>query len=69
MLILGRREAESICIDDNVIVTVLRIRGGQVKIGIEAPTGMRVDRREVHDRIGRPDVARDVGGKTEGKPA
>ncbi len=55
MLILSRRPNESIFIADGVVVTVLTIRGDRVKIGIEAPMEVPVHRRELYERIRRPD--------------
>ncbi len=57
MLVLSRKRKESIFINDNVVVTVLRIHGGQVKIGIDAPNGVPVHRKEVYDRIWGREVA------------
>lgn len=52
MLILTRRVGETIFIDDDTInVTVLGIKGNQVRIGITAPTDMSVHRKEVFERI------------------
>ncbi len=52
MLKLTRRTGESILIGDDIIVTVLKIKGiSQVSIGIEAPKHVRVDREEVAERI------------------
>ena len=51
MLILSRREQERINIGGDVIVTVLRIHGNHITLGIDAPTHVRVDRQEVRDRI------------------
>ena len=51
MLILTRREVESLMIGDNVEVTVLGIRGHQVRIGINAPKDVSVHRDEIYDRI------------------
>ena len=51
MLILTRREGESLMIGDNVEVTVLGIRGHQVRIGINAPKDVSVHREEIYDRI------------------
>jgi carbon storage regulator len=51
MLILGRREGESIIIGDDVKVTITKIEGNQVKIGIEAPREIEVHREEVYQRI------------------
>ena len=44
MLILTRKLGESIIIGDNIVVTVSDIRNGQVKLGIVAPEGVKVDR-------------------------
>ena len=62
MLVLGRKQKESIFINDNVVVTVLRVHGAQVTIGIEAPIGVPVHRREVYERIRGLDAARSVVG-------
>lgn len=51
MLILTRRAGEMIMIGDSVMVKVLGIRGGQVKIGIEAPSEVPVHRHEIYERI------------------
>jgi len=68
MLILSRRPNESIFIADDVVVTVLTVRGDRVKIGIEAPMEVPVHRKELYERIRGPDDARHVGGRAEGKP-
>lgn len=47
---LSRRTGESIFIGDSVKVTVTYISGGQVKLGIEAPKNITVDRSEVHQK-------------------
>ncbi len=47
MLVLSRREAQSIVIGSDVVVTVVSIRGEQVRIGIEAPRSITVHRQEV----------------------
>ena len=51
MLILTRRVRESLMIGDEVNVTVLGIRGNQVRIGIDAPKDVAVHREEIYDRI------------------
>ncbi len=54
MLVLSRKQAEGLAINGNVLVTVLRIRGNKVRLGIEAPKSTRVHRGEVYDRIKGP---------------
>lgn len=53
MLVLNRKRNESIKIGDDVEVMIVDIRGGKVRIGIEAPKHMPVHRREVYDAIQR----------------
>jgi carbon storage regulator len=55
MLILTRRVGEVLMIGDNVTVTVLGIKGNQVRIGVNAPVDVSVHREEVYDRIKRED--------------
>jgi carbon storage regulator len=50
MLVLMRRPDESIVIDGTIRVTVVSVKGDKVRLGIEAPPNVRVDRQEVHDR-------------------
>jgi carbon storage regulator len=51
MLILTRRPAESIKINDDITITVLGTQGAQVRIGIDAPKHMTVHREEIYERI------------------
>jgi carbon storage regulator len=51
MLVLTRRIGEKITIGDNVTVSVLGVKGHQVRIGIEAPYDVKVNREEIHQRI------------------
>ena len=51
MLVLSRQRDESIIIGDNVVITVVDVRGDKVKLGIEAPKEIPVHRREVYEAI------------------
>ena len=50
MLILSRRIGEELRIGDDITVTILDIKGTQVRLGIKAPRNVRVDRAEIRDR-------------------
>ena len=53
MLVLSRQRDESIMIGDNIVITIVDIRGDKVRLGIEAPTEIPVHRREVYEAIQR----------------
>lgn len=53
MLVLSRQRDESIIIGDNVVITVVDIRGDKVRLGIEAPKEVPVHRQEVYEAIKR----------------
>src|SRR5215213_9092667 len=65
MLVLTRRLGESIIIANNIKITVVSVGPGRVKLGIEAPPNVRVDRQEIHDKIEQgSDVLATVGQAT-----
>jgi carbon storage regulator len=61
MLILTRRVGETIMIGDNVTVTVLGVKGNQVRVGVNAPKEVAVHREEIYERIKREEA--DGGNK------
>ena len=71
MLVLSRQRDESIIIGDNIVVTIVDVRGDKVRLGIDAPREVSVHRREVYEAIQREnqqaaqiqlDAARRIGG-------
>ncbi len=53
MLVLTRKAGEGIIIGDNIKITVIELKGGGVRIGIDAPVEQKIYRQEVYDRICR----------------
>ncbi|QDU08460.1 hypothetical protein V202x_18290 [Gimesia aquarii] len=51
MLVLSRKKNEKIVIDENIIITIVEIRGDKVRLGIEAPRDVPIHRSEVYDAI------------------
>jgi len=73
MLVLSRQRDQSIVIGDNIVVTIVDIRGDKVRLGIDAPSEIPVHRREVYEAIQRenlrasqldPKDTRDLGGQS-----
>ncbi len=73
MLVLSRQRDESIIIGDNIVVTIVDIRGDKVRLGINAPTEIPVHRQEIYEAIQRenqrasriePKDTRGLGGKS-----
>lgn len=71
MLVLSRHRDESIMIGDDVVITIVDIRGDKVRVGIEAPQDIPVHRQEVYEAIKRengkaarlqpPDIRQQIG--------
>jgi carbon storage regulator len=57
MLILSRKVDESIIIGDEILVSIVDIKGDQVKLGIQAPADVKVYRQEVYEAIQKENVA------------
>ena len=51
MLVLSMHRHQSIVISDSITVTVMEIRGDKVRLGIEAPNEIPINRQEIHDKI------------------
>lgn len=62
MLILTRKVSETLMIGDQVEVTILSIKGNQVRIGVNAPKDIPVHREEIYVRIKHEQAARHHGG-------
>jgi len=65
MLVLSRKKNESIVINEDIVVTIVEIRGDKVRLGIEAPRDIPVHRREVLDAILREQELADTGRASE----
>jgi carbon storage regulator len=50
MLVLTRRCGEHLVIDNDIVVTIVAIEGNKIRLGIQAPPSIRVDRAEIHAR-------------------
>ena len=67
MLILTRRTGETVMIGNDVTLTVLGVKGNQVRIGINAPKSVPVHREEIYERIKR-ELAGDADGNVQDEP-
>jgi carbon storage regulator len=57
MLVLTRRPGESIVIGQDIVITVIEIKGGQVRIGIDAPREIDVYREEIYEQVRQENIA------------
>jgi carbon storage regulator len=67
MLILTRRVGETVMIGNDVTVTVLGVKGNQVRIGVNAPKDVAVHREEIYERIKREEDLESRGGAPANK--
>ena len=65
MLILTRRIGETLMVGDDVTITVLGVKGNQVRIGVNAPKDVAVHREEIYQRIQKEKSAENVDGDSE----
>tara|TARA_B100001093_G_scaffold519777_1_gene610418 strand:+ start:18990 stop:19301 length:312 start_codon:yes stop_codon:yes gene_type:complete len=65
MLILTRRIGEAVVIGDDVKLTVLGVRGNQVRLGIDAPKNVSVHREEIYDRIAQENQDDNIGNRAD----
>lgn len=56
MLVLTRKSGESLMIGETIVITIIEVRGGQVKIGVEAPREIAVYRKELLEKIRQENV-------------
>ena len=68
MLILTRRVGETLMVGDDVTVTVLGVKGNQVRIGVNAPKDVAVHREEIYDRIKKEGAGGSEGGGDTDNP-
>ena len=67
MLVLSRHRDESIMIGDDIVITVVDVRGDKVRLGIDAPTDIPVHRQEVYDAIQRERKTKEESVESEAK--
>jgi len=69
MLILTRRVGETVMIGNDVTVTILGVKGNQVRVGINAPKNVSVHREEIYERIKREQQGESQGEPRDSEPA
>jgi carbon storage regulator len=69
MLILTRRVGETVMIGNDVTVTILGVKGNQVRVGINAPKNVAVHREEIYERIKHEQQQGDSGEPHDKEPA
>jgi len=56
MLVLTRKQGEGIVIGDDIVIKVIEMKGGNIRIGIEAPHDKKIYRQEIYDRISQQNI-------------
>ena len=67
MLVLSRRPGEEIILDGTIRITVVSVKGNRIRLGIEAPPSVVVDRKEIHERRLHDSDVGSAKGKTAGQ--
>lgn len=65
MLVITRKLGERITIGDDIVVTLLEIRGSQARLGIDAPRDISIHRQEVYERIRRENLDSSLVGTSD----
>lgn len=60
MIVLSRKRDQSIIIGDNIVITVVDVRGDKVRLGIDAPMDIPVHRHEVYEAIKREQIKEEI---------
>ena len=56
MLVLTRKQGDGIVLDDNITIKIIEIKGGSIRLGIDAPRNCKIYRQEVYDRISKENI-------------
>jgi carbon storage regulator len=62
MLVLSRRESQRICLGESIVLTIVRVNGDRVRVGIEAPPDIQVRRAELEPRAAEAEDGRRAAG-------